>query len=156
MEVFKVANKLKTPNLPNLFKSGNFTPSDRKLFINKSKIFSLTDKLKTDQSLSSLKNSVFDLESNLRNVKSDKAGLLNITSNGDTITISQKYLFTQLEQIIESQTLERAKYYIERFEKSLTQVKTNKINDINLNRWKEYEDLRTDSLWIIHNLLFVN
>ena len=149
MEVFKVANKLKTPNLPNLFKSCNFTPSNRKLFINKSKILSLTDKLKTDQSLSSLKNSVFDLESNLRNVKNDKAGFLNIISNGDTITISQKYLFTQLEQIIESQTLERAKYYVERFEKSLTQVKTNKINDINLNRWKEYEDLRTDSLWII-------
>lgn len=149
MEVFKVANKLKTPNLPNLFKSCNFAPSNRKLFINKSKILSLTDKLKTDQSLSSLKNSVFDLESNLRNLKSDKAGFLNITSNGDTITISQKYLFTQLEQIIESQTLERAKYYVERFEKSLTQVKTNKINDINLNRWKEYEDLRTDSLWII-------
>jgi len=144
-----VANKLKTPNQPNLFNSCNFTPSDRKLFINKSKILSLTDKLKTDQSLSSLKNSVYDLESNLRNVKNDKAGFLNITSNGDTITISQKYLFTQLEQIIESQTLERAKYYVERFEKSLTQVKTNKINDINLNRWKEYEDLRTDSLWII-------
>lgn len=149
MEVFKVANKLKTTKQPNLFKSFNFTPSDRKLFINKSKIFSLIDKLKTEQSLLSLKNSLFDLESNLRNVKSDKAGLLNITSNGDTITISQKYLFTQLQQIIESQTLERAKYYVERFEKSLTQVKTNKINDINLNRWKEYEDLRTDSLWII-------
>jgi len=144
-----VANKLKAPNQPNLFNSCNFTPSDRKLFINKSKILSLTDKLKTDQSLSTLKNSVFDLECNLRNVKSDKAGFLNITSNGDTITISQKYLFTQLEQIIESQTLERAKYYVERFERSLTQVKTNKINDINLNRWKEYEDLRTDSLWII-------
>lgn len=144
-----MATKLKTTTQPNLFKSCNFTPSNRKLFINKSKILSLTDKLKTEQSLSSLKEYVFDLESNLQNVKSDKAGFLNITSNGDTITISQKYLFSQFDQILESQTLERAKYYLERFVKSLTQVKTNKINDINLNRWKEYEDLRTDSLWII-------
>jgi len=144
-----VATKIKTPNQPILFESRDFHPTNRKLFINKAKILSLTDKLKTEQSLSSLRNAVFDLENNLRNVKNDKTGLLNITSNGDTITISQKYLFDQLNQIIESQTLERAKYYIERFEKALTQVKSNKINDINLNRWKEYEDLRTDSLWII-------
>jgi DNA modification methylase len=144
-----VATKLKIPNQSNLFDSRDFNPTNRKLFINKSKLLSLTDKLKTEQSLSSLRNAVFDLENNLRNVKNDKAGLLNITSNGDTITISQKYLFDHLDQIIESQTLERAKYYIERFEKALTQVKSNKINDINLNRWKEYEDLRTDSLWII-------
>ncbi|MHC4394687.1 MAG: DNA methyltransferase [Planctomycetota bacterium] len=144
-----MATKLKIPNQSNLFDSRDFNPTNRKLFINKSKLLSLTDKLKTEQSLSSLRNAVFDLENNLRNVKNDKAGLLNITSNGDTITISQKYLFDHLDQIIESQTLERAKYYIERFEKALTQVKSNKINDINLNRWKEYEDLRTDSLWII-------
>ncbi len=44
--------------------------------------------------------------------------------------------------------LERAKYYIERFEKGITKIKTNKINDINLNRWKECTDIYTDSLWI--------
>jgi len=144
-----VATKLKTPDQPILFNSRDFSPTNRKLFINKSKLLSLTEKLKTEQSLSSLRNAVFDLENNLRNVKNDKAGLLNITSNGDTINISQKYLFDQLNQIIESQTLDRAKYYVERFEKALTKVKSNKINDINLNRWKEYEELRTDSLWII-------
>ena len=144
-----MATKLKTPDQPILFNSRDFSPTNRKLFINKSKLLSLTEKLKTEQSLSSLRNAVFDLENNLRNVKNDKAGLLNITSNGDTINISQKYLFDQLNQIIESQTLDRAKYYVERFEKALTKVKSNKINDINLNRWKEYEELRTDSLWII-------
>ena len=34
-------------------------------------------------------------------------------------------------------------------EKSLSQIKTNKINEINLNRWKEYDDIITDSLWLI-------
>ncbi|GAI46887.1 unnamed protein product, partial [marine sediment metagenome] len=63
--------------------------------------------------------------------------------------MSQKYVFGQLNQIVESQTLNRAKYYVERFEKALTHVRTSKINEINLNRWKEYDDIRTDSLWII-------
>ena len=132
-----------------LFDYSSFTPIDRSLIINKSKILALTEELKLQTSLPSLRNSVFRLQNHLRSVKTDKVGVLNIDSNGDTITISQKYLFDELNQIAESQTLDRAKYYVERFEKALTQVRTSKINDINLNRWKEYDDIRTDSLWII-------
>jgi DNA modification methylase len=29
-------------------------------------------------------------------------------------------------------------------------VKTGKINDLNLNRWKEYDDIITDSLWVMN------
>lgn len=60
------------------------------------------------------------------------------------------YLLKQLDQIAECLTLDRAKYYVERLEKGLFKVKTSRINDINLNRWKEYEDIHTDSLWIIN------
>ena len=132
-----------------LFDYSSFTPVDRPLIINKSKMLTLTEEFKQENSLPSLRNSVVRLESHLRSVKMDKVGVLNIDSNGDTITMSQKYVFEQLNQILESQSLDRAKYYIERFEKAITQVRTSKINDINLNRWKEYEDVRTDSLWII-------
>lgn len=59
------------------------------------------------------------------------------------------FLLSELDQIAESQTLERAHYYLHRFEKSMTEVRTGKINDINLNRWKEYEDVYTDSLWLL-------
>ena len=141
--------KTKTLNNPNLFGGSVFTPIDRPLIINKSRILDLVEKLKVEKSLSSLRDSIFHLEGQLRSVKADKIGVLNIDSNGDTITISQKYIFDQLNQIAESQTLDRAKYYVERFEKAITQVRTNKINDINLNRWKEHDDIRTDSLWII-------
>lgn len=134
---------------PTLFNCSDFTPIKRPMIINKSKILFLVEKLKSEESLSSLRNSVFRLESNLRSVKTDKLGLLNITTNGDTITISQKYIFDQLNQIVGSQTFDRAKYYVERLLKSLTEVRTSKINDINLNRWKEYDDIRTDSLWIM-------
>ncbi|MBN1391401.1 MAG: hypothetical protein JW947_01210 [Sedimentisphaerales bacterium] len=82
-------------------------------------------------------------------MKTDKIGVLNIHSNGDTIRISKKHLLEQLDQIADSQTLERAKYYIERLEKAMTETRTNKINDINLNRWKEYSDIITDSLWVL-------
>lgn len=60
-------------------------------------------------------------------------------------------LKTELQQIIESQTEERAKYYIQRLIKSILTVKTSKINDINLNKWKEYPNIETDSLWILQN-----
>ena len=144
-----MTTKTKTINTHSLFDYSSFNPADRPLIVNKSKILTLAEKLKAEESLSSLRNSVFRLESYLRSVKMDKVGVLNIDSNGDTITMSQKYVFDQLNQIAECQTLDRAKYYVERFEKAITQVRTSKINDINLNRWKEYDDIRTDSLWII-------
>jgi DNA modification methylase len=121
----------------------------KKLFVNKYKIMEVLQQLKTEESLSALRNGVVRIESNLRSVKSDKIGVLNIDRNGDTIEIPQKHLFEQLDQVAESQTLERGKYYVERIEKAITEVRTNKFNDINLNRWKEYEDIKTDSLWIM-------
>jgi DNA modification methylase len=33
--------------------------------------------------------------------------------------------------------------------KGLTEVKVSKLNDLNLNRWKEYNDIITDSLWLL-------
>lgn len=59
------------------------------------------------------------------------------------------HLMNELRQIHESRTLKRAHYYIRRLIKGLTVVKTGKINDLNINRWKEYGDLITDSLWLL-------
>jgi len=59
------------------------------------------------------------------------------------------FVIEDLDQILSSKTLDRAKYYLKRTLKALTKVKTNKINDINLNRWKNYQDIITDSLWLI-------
>lgn len=65
-----------------------------------------------------------------------------------SIEIGRTYLHKALQQIAESHTLERASYYIERLIKSITKVRTSRLNDINLNRWQEYEHIYTDSLWI--------
>ncbi len=134
---------------PNLFDNSHFIATDRPLIINKVKILELIENLKHEHSLTSLKNSVFCLEKNLQSVKNDEIGVMNVDSNGGTVTISQKYIFDQLNQIAESQTIDRAKYYIDRFEKAISEVRTSQVNDINLNRWQEYEDIKTDSLWIM-------
>lgn len=62
---------------------------------------------------------------------------------------SRSYLLAECAQILGARTLERGLHYLERLLKSLTEIATSPINDLNLNRWKEYEDILTDSLWMI-------
>lgn len=69
--------------------------------------------------------------------------------NAEMVEFTPKYLLADLDQIAESATIERAQYYIDRLIKSMAEARTSSINDINLNRWKEYEELYTDSLWLI-------
>jgi DNA modification methylase len=59
------------------------------------------------------------------------------------------HVLSELQQIVETRTLERTQYYIRRLVKGLTIVKSGKMNDLNLNRWKEYNDILTDSLWLL-------
>ena len=74
---------------------------------------------------------------------------LIIHSNGEAEIITKSYLLKELNQISRTYTLERTRYYIKRLIKSLSQRKECKVNDLNLNRWKEYNDLLTDSLWVL-------
>lgn len=71
--------------------------------------------------------------------------------NTDFIDDEITYLQSELEQILKAQTLERTKYYIKRLIKSLTEAKETAYNDLNLYRWKQYDHLITDSLWIFEN-----
>lgn len=63
--------------------------------------------------------------------------------------LAPSYLAAELGQIAAALTLERARYYIGRLIKASQEVRTGPLNDINLNRWKEYDDILTDSLWQI-------
>jgi hypothetical protein len=67
----------------------------------------------------------------------------------DLLSLSRAYLFGELDQISEALTLERANYYLDRLLKGVTHIRTTQVNDINLNRWKTYEDIQTDSLWLV-------
>jgi DNA modification methylase len=72
-----------------------------------------------------------------------------IVSHGNTMNVRSKYLIGELDQILDAQSLDRAKYYIQRLIRALSETKTGTVNDLNLRRWKEYDDILTDSLWVI-------
>jgi DNA methylase len=67
----------------------------------------------------------------------------------DRADYSAPVLLGELDQIAAALSLERATYYVERLMRGLVEVRTGAINDINLNRWKEYDEILTDSLWLI-------
>lgn len=94
-----------------------------------------------------IKNLISGITKELRN--GNLPGIISIRTPQSTTEIGKDYLLTELNQILETRTTERSRYYLNRLLKSFTDVKTSRINDINLNRWKEYDDIITESLWII-------
>lgn len=116
---------------------------------NKEKIIENLESIHKVDSLHLLKNKIAELKDTVSSPKKDKDGLLNIDSNGDTITVRKDVFISELVQILDTHTIERAKYYIGRLLDGVQKVKTSKINDINLSRWKEYDEIITDSLWVL-------
>jgi len=98
--------------------------------------------------LNKIKNSMKELKKDLDNSDWGLSKPKQIQQN--EIVLKKEYLKKELEQIIETKTIERTKYYVNRLIKGMTEIRTGKINDINLNRWKEYDDIITDSLWVLN------
>jgi DNA modification methylase len=135
--------KLKT----HLLKSMNL-----KLKLNKSEFLTLLSEVKQLPSLFDLKNKIEKIKIILSDLNNNQYFYLDSTDSSEeseSLDINIEYLCLELDQIQNSLTLERAIYYVERLEKAITTIKTNQINDINLNRWKEYDDILTDSLWVV-------
>ncbi len=85
------------------------------------------------------------LSSSLKEIYSELKSSENKAIKDDDLS----FILSELNQINSAKTLERSKYYLNRLLKALSEIKTTKINDINLNRWKDYKDIITDSLWIM-------
>jgi len=100
------------------------------------------------EDLVELKNRVTALRNSIQLLQTDH-GFIKVRGNGQLIDIRKEVLLSELDQIVESHTLPRANYYLKRLVKSFNATKVGKINDINLLRWKEYDDIITDSLWIM-------
>ncbi len=116
------------------------------IILNKDRFLEIVSEVEKIDNVNEFREKVEEIINSLTS-KEDTLYLVNITGNGDTINYKKEVLLSDLKQIIDSQTLERAKYYLARLKKGIEEIKTSKINDINLNRWKEYEDITTDSLW---------
>jgi len=95
--------------------------------------------------LTSIKKNVLNLTKEFEDLSQP---VINYHLNESVQSIKKALLLQELKQIINTKTIERTKYYIGRLIKSLSVQKEGKINDLNLNRWKEYDDIITDSLWI--------
>ena len=119
------------------------------VIVNKSKLLEKVEEAEKLDSIARIKKNIFSIKLVINYPKDDTDGLINIDQNGDTMVLKRDALVEELKQIEEAQTIERAKYYLDRLKKGISEIKTSKINDINLNRWKEYQDILTDSLWIL-------
>jgi len=103
------------------------------------------DKISSGKDLTSIKKNVVDLIKELETLSLE---IISYELNGSVQSIKKELLLKELKQIHDTKTIERTSYYLNRLLKGLSVQKEGKINDLNLNRWKEYEDIITDSLWI--------
>ncbi len=135
---------------PKLFEEIESTPlAYGAVILNKERFLEILQGVSILDDLALLKVRIDDLKEVITYPRSDQEGLINIDANGDTVSLHRDVLVSELEQILEAQTIGRAKYYLKRLEDGIQQIKTSKINDINLLRWKEYDDIITDSLWVL-------
>ncbi len=119
---------------------------DELLQLNEKDLVDLFEQWKTIHLLSLLRHTISDFKHEIQNM-----GHQTQVNGSDSayVAFSRTRLFDQLDQIAASLTLERALHYVDRLINGVSEVRTGAINDINLNRWKEYADIQTDSLWLI-------
>jgi len=113
----------------------------------KTELISSLNKLMELSRLEDIKSGINEIKEHLAGFDSEEKEIHEYME--EDLTPRLKHLFREFNQMLETLTAERTKYYIKRLIKSLTKVKKNKVNDLNLNRWKEYDDLITDSLWVL-------
>ena len=73
--------------------------------------------------------------------------LKNAEARVDQDTVSLPYLMGEIDQAMSAFTEERMNYYLRRLSRSLGAQRNNGVNDLNLNQWKKYKDIVTDSYW---------
>ena len=115
--------------------------------LDRARLLDALSSARLNPSTSTLRRSINDLRVGVRG----SAGAYRVRGLREAAEFTPEFLDEEFDQICGAQTLDRARYYVDRLIKSITQVRTSAINDINLNRWKEYEDIQTDSLWLVAN-----
>lgn len=134
------------------FLTDNSEPDSLTLLLRRSQVLQCIEQLKTANTRAALIEKLESLrhlaEQPLNEIENIENGE-GVENNHDWIEINQANFLAELNQIVRAQSLDRAFYYLERLERGLREIKTSSVNDINLNRWKEYDDVYTDSLWII-------
>jgi DNA modification methylase len=115
----------------------------------KFKIIHTVSPLLEERSLSRIRHIVQRLRIDIEKQSHNKNVTHGIASHNTTMAQRSGYILNEFDQILRARTINRSKYYIKRLVRALTETKTSSVNDLNLHRWKEYNDIFTDSLWIL-------
>jgi DNA modification methylase len=116
---------------------------------NKITLLNTFSKLLGQKRLAHIHAVIRNVKANVENHSHKKNMGHAIISHGKTVKARSAYLIEELDQILDARTLDRTKYYIQRLVRALSETKTGKMNDLNVHRWKEYDDILTDSLWVL-------
>lgn len=115
--------------------------------LDRDEFIALLGEIDAQVDIASLRNRTADLKRLI--AANDGSVWADAPSNGNVVSLRRDVLSSELDQILEARTIERAKYYVKRLALGVKKVKTSAVNDINLHRWKEYTDIITDSLWVL-------
>ncbi|HEU4391268.1 MAG TPA: DNA methyltransferase, partial [Blastocatellia bacterium] len=122
-----------------------FLPVERDLLVSRRSFSGALARLDSIQDHNELRVGVTELKALLASPA--RSNEFHAARPDDSILFRRDVLLAEFDQILASQTAERARYYLKRLRRALDDAKTTGINDINLRRWKEYDDILTDSLW---------
>ena len=114
--------------------------------LDRDEFVALLNEMKSEGDIAALRQLATELK---RTIASDDALLTGANQNGNVVSLRRDILTSELDQILDARTIERARYYVKRLERGIKKVRTSQVNDINLNRWKEHTDIITDSLWVL-------
>ena len=132
----------------NLFEDIESAPSSySSVQLDRDEFVTLLSTLQAEDDIALLRAKTTELKRTI--ASNDGALFTDANSNGNVVSLRKDVLNSELDQILEARTIERARYYVKRLERGVKKVKTSKINDINLHRWKEHTDVITDSLWVL-------
>lgn len=116
------------------------------VILNKLELIETLNRIAGQKNRAVLRKQIAALKQTIASSNGDQLKSLN---TDDTVCLRRDVLVSELDQILEARTIDRARYYLKRLERGIEKVRTGAINDINLSRWKEYTDVITDSLWVL-------
>lgn len=118
------------------------------IHLDRARFIRLLEQCREEEVLAALRERVGQLEARLAAPAADDP-LVHPEPAGGTVSLRRDVLLDELAQIRSARSLRRARYYLRRLRAGAEDSRTSAINDINLLRWKEYDDVITDSLWMI-------
>lgn len=127
-------------------------PESPKIHLDKQAFLSAIDSLVDERNMDAIKGRIDTILEEVKESPDENRWTCppHLRDNGYCHSVYLDVFQEDLLQILEAKGLERARYYLKRMKKSFTREKKGKINEINLNRWKEYKHIHTDSLWVVN------